>query len=303
MRRGTERRTGAFAVIELLVVVAVIGILLGLGFSVYRGAGRARVVAQAENDLKQIGTAFQLYFNKYGSYPQQGADLAQELGPFAKNPGVFVNPGKEEPKPGQTLSQLYREPTIAELDVASTYVTSLPLGNVVLILRANGAVDRVDLDASVDSDLAAEILLAQLSGEDQARGGLNVNPRNNHDFEFEMRGVDPQPDGRTTITRDDLLSSKGSLFYKGKAVYIRMNPKGNSNSNTFHVTHPNGVVETIDVKNGIIYVIEDSDMTLLLENKGQKGAAMGRWWLDINASAPKITLMKPSGEIIQVIQK
>ncbi|MBM4036410.1 MAG: hypothetical protein FJ291_32135, partial [Planctomycetes bacterium] len=76
MRQGAQGGRRAFAVVEVLAVAATIAILLGLGFSVYRGARKAAVVAEAENDLKQISSAFQLYFNRYGSYPQQGADLA-----------------------------------------------------------------------------------------------------------------------------------------------------------------------------------------------------------------------------------
>ncbi|MBM4035244.1 MAG: hypothetical protein FJ291_26165 [Planctomycetes bacterium] len=292
MGHGADRDRRAFAAIELLAVVAVIAILLGLGFSVYRGARLSARVALAENNLKQVSSALELYFRKYGAYPMQGADLAAELAPFVQNAAAFINPAVEESEPGATLSLLYREPSLAEVDKSQTYLTALPCGKDVAILRSGGRVERQEIQGAADSQAAAEAVLALLTGESQLRGSLNINPRNN-DFEFDMRIGDG-----TTINRDDLLASRGSLFYEGRAVYIRMNPKGNSNRNTIRISG-----ESFEVKNGVVYVIEDAQMMVRLWNIASGGGAMGRWWLDINASAPKITMLNPSGAVIGVIQK
>lgn len=146
MRWAVRRHGKGFVLIEILAVMAIVAVLLGLGYSVYKGARLSARVAIAENNLKQISTALELYFRKYGTYPPEGVDLAYVLKPFVQNPDVFKNPLMEEEQPGQTISDLYVEPTISDIDRPGVYITAMPSdnGSTIVVLETGGKVERRD---------------------------------------------------------------------------------------------------------------------------------------------------------------
>jgi prepilin-type N-terminal cleavage/methylation domain-containing protein len=59
----------AFTLIELLVVITIIAVLIGLAFPTYQGIQNQAKKMQAKNDLLQIVTAVNAYYNEYGKYP------------------------------------------------------------------------------------------------------------------------------------------------------------------------------------------------------------------------------------------
>ncbi len=64
----------AFTLIELLVVIAIIGLLSSVVFASLNSArGKARDVKRMQ-DLRQISTALQLYYDTYGAYPPSHSD-------------------------------------------------------------------------------------------------------------------------------------------------------------------------------------------------------------------------------------
>ncbi len=146
MKWAAGRNGKGFVLIELLAVIAIIAVLLGLGYSIYKGARASARIAVAENNLKQVGTAFELYFRKWGAYPPEGSDLAYVLKPYVQNPGVFANPLKDETQPGQSLSDLYIEPSVGDIDRPNVYVTCFPSddGSTVVVLKTGGIVERRD---------------------------------------------------------------------------------------------------------------------------------------------------------------
>jgi type II secretion system protein G len=58
-----------FTLVELLVVIAILGVLVGIGLVSFMSAQARGRDAGRKSDLKQIGSALELYYSDYGSYP------------------------------------------------------------------------------------------------------------------------------------------------------------------------------------------------------------------------------------------
>ncbi|KKP48050.1 MAG: Tfp pilus assembly protein, major pilin PilA [Candidatus Woesebacteria bacterium GW2011_GWA1_33_30] len=58
-----------FTLVELLVVMAIIGVLVALGASNFRTAQMRGRDTQRKSDLKQISHSLELYYADYGHYP------------------------------------------------------------------------------------------------------------------------------------------------------------------------------------------------------------------------------------------
>lgn len=63
----------AFTLIELLTVIAIIGILAGITFGIAKGVQEKSAISNARTELATIATALDAYKRQYGDYPQTGA--------------------------------------------------------------------------------------------------------------------------------------------------------------------------------------------------------------------------------------
>jgi len=279
-QRGQRRR--GFVAVEVASVIAVIALLMAMGFMLYRSIRLAARVALAESHLKQVSTAMELHFRRFNSYPPPGSDLTVELAPFVQNPNVFNNPLMEEQTPGQTINNLYCAPSVNELDRPNRFLTGMVAdnGRTAVILWTGHRIERRD-DIPFNPANPGAYLLAALNPDmPPIDGSLNLNPENSDDFEFLL----VKPDG-STIDRDDLLASDGNLSYTGPAVTIRLRPKGHGNQNTIRV---GGVPRRL--QNGTLYTITSDAMEVYLYNRKseKKGRAMGQFWIDIDAESASI---------------
>ena len=85
--RGVD--CGAFTLIELFVVMAVIIILMGLAFPVFTSVQNAAKKTQAKNDLVQIVTAVNAYYTEYGKYPLAASDGVADTTFSTTNENLF----------------------------------------------------------------------------------------------------------------------------------------------------------------------------------------------------------------------
>lgn len=67
--RLPRRRLGAFTLVELLTVMAIIAILMGILFPTIGAAIQTAKKAQAKNDEIQLVSAIKAFYTEYGKYP------------------------------------------------------------------------------------------------------------------------------------------------------------------------------------------------------------------------------------------
>jgi len=281
-------RRGAGAV-ETACVLGALALLMGLGFATHRSVRLGARVALAESRLKQVATALELYHRNTGTYPPQGANLAEELAPYVDDANIFRNPLMDEAWPGQTISLLYRAPTATEVDRPHLYLTAMVAdnGHTSVILWTGQEIERredMPFDPNDPQGFHASLNPGSGSGGQPGDGGVpiqgsvEINPNKNTQFEFSME----TPDG--IITRDMLLEEGSSYEYTGSATQIRVCPKGDGSQNTMTVGGQ-------PLQNGTLYIIASQAMTVHLynSNANTNGNKMGQWWIDITTDCATVT--------------
>lgn len=91
-----------FTLIEILVVIAIIGILAAIGLGSYQTAQMKGRDARRKADLEQIARALEMYYNDYRQYPDPG-ELSWGL-EFKKDPPgtIYMKQLPKDPREGQS---------------------------------------------------------------------------------------------------------------------------------------------------------------------------------------------------------
>lgn len=97
------RRSSAFTLIEILVVIAIVSILAAILFPVFASAKHSAKRAVCLSNMRQIGTAFMLYLNDYDDVMPDRRDLKSSL-PGGYRPWTSWPPS--DPRSGWALNVL-----------------------------------------------------------------------------------------------------------------------------------------------------------------------------------------------------
>lgn len=72
--------SSGFTLMELLVVIVILGVLITVGISSYISTQRKSRDVRRKNDMRQIASALELYYNDKGRYPSDNGDLGNIKG-------------------------------------------------------------------------------------------------------------------------------------------------------------------------------------------------------------------------------
>ncbi len=104
-RIGPGRALAAFTLVELLAVVAIVGLLAALVFGAAHGAGERSRRSRAAAELGVLAQALETYRTQYGDYPRTGTVANDPAGPAAADdgPGILFNALAGRRGPGAVL--------------------------------------------------------------------------------------------------------------------------------------------------------------------------------------------------------
>ncbi len=183
------RSARAFTLVELLVVMAVIGLLAALTFPAVQGARIAMLRARAKSELMQLETAIERYKDKLGHYPPD-CRLGGNPDPYAVN-------------------QLYYEL------LGTTNVSTPPARPFYVTLDGSARIDGDSLPAIFGANVAGFMNCARTGGDDAVNA-----------VSF-LKGLKPSQFLATTINSKDctVLGSalEGPLTYQS-AAGAKINP-------------------------------------------------------------------------------
>lgn len=129
MKFNLRTDSKGFTLIEMVIVIAVIGILMGIAFGGVRNVQGSARDTKRQSDLKTVQTYLELYYNKFGHYPGDkagatGNEVNVAWGDFRtimETSGIVQNGAKDIPNDPLTVNTYYYSSSKTD-DENTTYV-------------------------------------------------------------------------------------------------------------------------------------------------------------------------------------
>lgn len=100
----------AFTLLELLVVMAILALLTGLGIRTFGSVQAKARDSKRKQDMQNIGKALELYYNDYGHYPQASGGQILGCGENGANACEWGDIWQNETKQTLYMSKMPQDP-------------------------------------------------------------------------------------------------------------------------------------------------------------------------------------------------
>jgi len=118
------KNKNGFTLVELIVVIAIIGIISTLVVVNFNSSRIRSRDAQRVNNIHEMQTALELYYNRYKNYPT--AITAGQT--FSSNGIIYIDPVPTNPSPRNDGSCPNSDYTYAQSNTFQSYVITFCLG-------------------------------------------------------------------------------------------------------------------------------------------------------------------------------
>lgn len=225
-----------FTLIEVLVVIAIMGILASVVFVGMRPAGEQARDTQRQADLREVQTALELYRNRYGRYPEgcnapgtwSGQADSNVACASASTPYILGNPGAGRPF-AEFMTPLPRDPKLNGANSGYMYVTNTD-GSVYKFMAKNTVEAE---DGRIDYD----------------------HPFKSCDTTYRFASLPPSPDMRnyaTTCVPENTIATNNRQYGCDIAMCDRIYRTSTANT----LNYSNALESAVDITNLTLHCID-----------------------------------------------
>ena len=104
-----KKKKSFFTLVEMMLVLAIIAILFGLGTVMFTKASEKSEIALAKTQIASLTAAIEMYQLRWGQFPKSGGnskfDFAHWLSKVSPVPGVSGNWPKDEKRPMYAIAE------------------------------------------------------------------------------------------------------------------------------------------------------------------------------------------------------
>lgn len=170
MTNNKKHNTKGFTLMEILIAMAILGIISSIGFASFTLAVKKARDAERKSDLEQVSKALEAYYSDFGVYPASQSDRIAGCGNGVQGDGIDGN---------QTCSW----GAAFSLDTGKVYMKNLPLESkdgYFYVYQASTNQTKYQLHARLETDVDPDINLdiTTLCSEDGQECNYGISSSN-----------------------------------------------------------------------------------------------------------------------------